>query len=137
MKKEKFVIRSEESKKYGNHEEYSRGVAVYQRGLINAKIFTEKEIPEFMKKDPSRYEIISLKSEKGLELMFNEMKKLDSQIPEMERRLNEMKKGRENLYNANPEMISEIIERYNRNTSGGLIQVSSETEKQIIKKSCE
>jgi len=119
------------SKEYGN-DSYLSGTATYEDGLYNAKIFDEKDIPGFMKNDSSRYEIIFLDSEKGLELLLNEFKMLDSQIPEMERRLNEMKEGREKLYNSNPEMISEVIERYSRNTSGGLIQPSSETQRRII-----
>jgi len=126
-KNRKCVIRSKE---YGG--DYFRDRVSCQSGLYHAKIFDEKDIPEFMKNDTLRHEIIFLDSEKGLELLLNEFKMLDSQIPEMERRLNEMKEGREKLYNSNPEMISEVIERYTRNTSGGLIQPSSETQRRII-----
>jgi hypothetical protein len=123
----KCVIRSKE---YGG--DYFIDRVSCQSGLYHAKIFDEKDIPEFMKNDNLRHEIIFLDSKKGLELLFNEIKMLDSRIPQEENFLNEMKNGRDKLYNSNPEMISEIIKKYNRNTSGGLIHVSPETEKEII-----
>ena len=109
---------------------YLCDTASYTGDLFRAKIFDEKEIPEYILNGND--EVILLNSEKGLELLVREIKSLDTLIPQEETRLEEMKKGLEALYNANPKMISKYIKQYNKK-SHHLIGITAETESKIIK----
>jgi hypothetical protein len=111
--------------------DYVSGVATYQSGLHNAQIFDEDKIPNYIK-NSLRDEIIYLDSEEGLELLAEEFKFLDGKIPQLEYELNELKKGREKLYKANPEMISAYISEYNKRNT--IIQISKDEEATIIKR---
>jgi hypothetical protein len=91
MSNRKCVVKSKEYT-----ECYVYSTAVYGSDLYKAKIFDEDEIPEYYK-NSCEEEIIFLDSEKGIELLKKEFNKFNSEIPEMERKLNEMKKGKERL----------------------------------------
>ena len=119
-----------ESKYYGGT--YLSGTASYVSNLINAKIFKHSEIQDYQKNNPKNT-IIFLDSEKGLELLAREIEHLDTQIPQDQSRLDNLKKGREKLYNANPEMISEYIEKHNF-FQHPLIGIKEDTKQRIISK---
>jgi len=108
---------------------YLCGSASYSSDLFSAKIFDQKDLPKHILNGSD--EIIFLDSEKGLELLVEEIELLDLHIPQEEAKLEEMKKGREKLYNANPEMISKYIKRYNQ-LNNGVIEVSSKRKEKII-----
>ncbi len=115
------------SKSYSNS--YLCGTASYCSDLYKAKIFNYDELPEYILNGSD--EIILLDSKKGLELLVNEIKHLDRKIPQEESKLNDMKGGREALFNANPGMVSKFIERYNKRCNN-LIGISPEEERKII-----
>lgn len=110
-----------------DYKAYLSGTATYQGELYHAKIFNYNTMPDYLK-NSSDDEVIFLDSGEGLEILLKEFEMLDSQIPEMKRKLNEMKKGREKLYKTNPELINNMINRYNRNYSH-----DSETKRNIVK----
>ena len=109
---------------------YLCDTASYTSNLFRAKIFDEKEIPEYILNGND--EIILLNSEKGLELLVREIKFLDARIPQEEKKLEEMKEGREKLFNANPEMVSKYIEQHNKKNHP-LIGIIAKTDERIIK----
>ncbi len=109
---------------------YLSGSASYVSKLINAEIFTQSEIPDYQKND-SNNEVIFLDSQRGLELLAREIESLDRKIPQEEANLERLKKGREKLFNSNPEMLSKYIERHNF-LQNPLIGTSPETKERII-----
>lgn len=122
----KFIVRSELG--------YSSGNATYVSSLHGVKIYDSIE----NKDDLQMYqqgddEIIFLDTQKGLELILKEIEYLDqSGIPNAKTKLDDLKKGRKNLYNSNPEIISKYIKAYlNRN---GLVQINDEERKNMIDK---
>ncbi len=115
------------SKTYSNT--YLCGTASYCGDLYKAKIFEEDTFPNYILDGED--EIIYLDSKKGLELLTSAIKDLDKRIPLEETRLNNLKEGREALFNANPEMVSKFVERYNKRHNP-LIGISSEEERKII-----
>ena len=108
---------------------YLCGTASYCGDLHKAKIFEEDTLPNYILDGED--EIIYLDSKKGLELLTSAIKDLDKRIPLEETRLNNLKEGREALFNANPEMVSKFVERYNKRHNP-LIGISSEEERKII-----
>jgi hypothetical protein len=118
----KFIVKDKTNGSYYD------GNASFHTNLYDAKIFDEKDLSNH---NYHGNEIIFLDTVKGLELLTEEIKSLDSQVPEAERRLNEMKKGREKLCNSNFKMVSKFVERYNKQNHH-LIGISPDTEKRII-----
>jgi len=108
---------------------YLCGSASYSSDLFRAEIFDEENLPKHILNGGD--EIIFLDSKKGLELLAEEIGFLDLHIPQEEAKLEEMKKGREKLYNANPEMVSKYIRRYNQ-LNNGVTEVSPKTKEKII-----
>ena len=115
------------SKTYSNS--YLCGTASYCGDLYKAKIFEEDTLPNYILDGED--EVIYLDSQKGLELLASAIKDLDKRIPLEETRLNDLKEGREALFNANPEMVSKFVERYNKRYNP-LMGISSEEERKII-----
>ena len=108
---------------------YLCGTASYCSDLHKAKIFNYDKLPEYILNGSD--EIILLDSKEGLELLVNEIGLLDTQIPQAEGKLENMKEGRKALFNANPEMVSEYIKMHNKRYND-LIGISFETKKKII-----
>ena len=127
MEDKKCVIRSKE---YDDNT-YVSGVATFESGLCNAQIFDEKKIPDSIKKDSLRYEIIYLDSKEGLELLTEEILSLNDEIPEAERRLNRMKKARDKLTNINPKLLEKYAKIYNR-WNNPITGVSEKERKKIV-----
>jgi hypothetical protein len=123
MNPEKFIMKDES----GN---YAKDIAVYVSDLYLAKIFEG---------DPKDYEgfgnkIIILNSQKGLELLAKEAEILSRTIPEAKKRLDEMERGFNNLYDSSPQ-LQEYIRKHNK-TNHPLIGISEDSKQKIIEKIC-
>jgi hypothetical protein len=87
----------------------------YVGELYNAKIFNLKELQEDIKYNPKN-EIIFLDTEKGLELLVEEIEKLPHRIEQEddEDEVKRMKEGLERLKNSNPEMIDKYTAEHTK-----------------------
>jgi len=85
---------------------YYNGRDSYGSNLSDAKIYGENEIPDNLKNN-HKNEIIFLDTERGLELILEEIENLPHKIEQEEDKdeIKRMKEGLERLYNSNPEMI--------------------------------
>ena len=80
--------------KYGGI--YLIGAAECGLNLYDAKIFKYEEVPSHIK-FYIHNEIIFLDTKKGINLINKEIKELDSRIPQLEKELEGLKRGRINL----------------------------------------
>ena len=121
MTNEKFIMRDESNN-------YAYQIAVYGSDLYKAKIF-EGNSEEYKKYGN---EIILLNSKKGLELLAKEMEFLDRTIPQEEEKLEDMKNGRDRLYDSSPN-VQEYIKIHNQKINP-IIGISEETKQEIIER---
>lgn len=125
----KCIIRDKEAWREGyGHASYYEGGAMYGSNLYEAKIFDYNTMSNYLK-DGIEHEIIFLDSKEGLELCVKEVEKIQGQIDLWEGRINSMKKGLDNLFNANPDMINEYITARNKRH----YKISNEEDRMILR----
>lgn len=122
----KFKSRDENIYFYGRRNE------IYGNNLCKA-IFDYEKVPEALKNSPDE-EIIFLDSEKGLELLINEIEIREKEIFSEEKKLENKKKELEVLYNSNPKMINAYAKMYNKLALSVRKLCDSEEKRNIINK---
>jgi len=108
---------------------YYYGGASYGSEFSKAIIFDINEIPDYIKNNPDE-EIIHLDSERGLELVINEVKRLEHYIQIEKPHVEEAEKSLDKLYNF--DLVQKWVELHNK-WYNDLIGISQETEDKITK----
>ncbi|MEK6833506.1 MAG: hypothetical protein AABY32_05665 [Nanoarchaeota archaeon] len=113
---------------YGGN--YYDGNVGYHSDFLDAKIFNENEIPDYIRNNRDD-KIIFLDTKEGLELLVTEFKKLQHYTSIYESRVEDAKEGMKKLLGF--DSIKKYIEMRNKRNNP-LIGISRQTEKKIIEK---